>query len=68
MRVRGKQAQRILDTLQGGGRFTVADLSRITGNSDPRGHIRALRKKGIEVLSEWRPNVGAGRHKVYYML
>ncbi len=49
-------------------RLSVADISRLLGYSDPRGHISHLRKKGINVCDEWRtgatPDV---RFKVYYI-
>ncbi len=49
-------------------RLSVADISRLLGYSDPRGHISKLRKKGVNVCDEWRtgatPDV---RFKVYYI-
>lgn len=59
--------RRVLNALQVGGRLSAADLSRITGTSDPRSHIRDLRGKGVDIRDEWRPNVGRGRHKVYFI-
>lgn len=49
-------------------RLSVADISRLLGYSDPRGHIRNLRNKGVNVCDEWRtgatPDV---RFKVYFI-
>lgn len=49
--------------------LSAADISRLLGYSDPRGHIRCLRKKGINVVDEWRtgkPGDGV-RYKVYFI-
>lgn len=43
---------------------SVAEISRQTGFCDPRGHIRDLREKGINVQGEWR-KVDGVRYKLY---
>lgn len=49
------------------GKNSVADICKKTGYSDPRGHIRALRNAGINVLDEWRKTADGVRYKVYWI-
>ncbi len=61
-----KQQNRIFEILKNG-RNTVADLVMKTGYSDPRGHIKALRDKGISVSDEWLKSRDGVRYKVYFI-
>lgn len=68
MQVLPEKQRRIYSILAGGGKYSAADLSVLTHYSDPRGHIRDLRNKGIAILDEWRDNSHKDeRHKVYYL-
>ncbi len=61
----GKQ-RKVWQMLQGGGKYSVADISARLHLCDPRKHIQALRRKGVAVLDEWR-QCGGGRYKVYFI-
>ena len=43
----GRVQQRVLSALMSGNKMTALRISQIAYVTDPRGHIRALRKKGI---------------------
>ncbi len=49
-----------------GGKYSVADISSRLHLSDPRSHIRCLRKKGFAILDEWKETEFGNRYKVYY--
>ena len=42
-----RQQKRLMKILQRGGHYSVADISIMTGQSDPRTHIRHLRNKNF---------------------
>lgn len=50
-----------------GGKYSAADISKALGLSDPRGHIRDLREKGINIKDECRKGVHGGKYKVYWL-
>ncbi len=50
-----------------GGKYSVADISKALGLSDPRGHIKYLRGKGINIKDEWRNGAHGGKYKVYWL-
>ena len=57
--------RKVYDILMSGGKYSVFDITVRLHLADPRGHIAALRRKGIAVLDEWR---GAEtRYKVYFI-
>lgn len=45
--------ERVWDLLKQGGTYSVYDLSTKLHLADPRGHIRALKKKGRPIASVW---------------
>lgn len=59
---------KLLNILSNGGKHSVADLSVVTHYSDPRGHIRKLRDKGVPIRDEWRVAADGVRYKVYFIL
>ena len=59
---RQEKVERILKS----GKHTVAQITLMTGFCDPRSYIRALRKKGINVLDEWVVLRGV-RYKRYWI-
>lgn len=61
-----KHQRRIYEILRDG-KHSVADLVMKTGYSDPRGHIKALRDKGLNVSDEWRETRDGVRYKVYFV-
>lgn len=59
---------RILQILSDGGKYSVSDLAVLTRFADPRGHIKALRDKGVPIADEWKNNKeGDGHYKVYFL-
>lgn len=58
--------RKVRQMLQGGGKYSVADMSARLHLCDPRKHIQGLRRKGVAVLDEWR-QCGGGRYKVYFI-
>ena len=50
-----------------GGKYSVADIIKALGLSDPREHIKYLRDKGINIKDEWRNGVHGGKYKVYWL-
>lgn len=58
--------QEIIECLLREGKQSVSDLTIKTGYCDPRSYIRALRKKGINVLDEWVVLRGV-RYKRYWI-
>lgn len=59
--------RKVYNLLRLGGKYSVYDITTRLHMSDPRGHIASLRRKGIEVLDEWRTTTEGGRYKVYYI-
>lgn len=53
--------------LCGGGKYSAADISVRLHLCDPRGHISALRTKGINIHDEWREDKYGVRYKVYFL-
>ena len=47
--------------------YSVGDITIITGQSDPRGHISRLRRKGFSILDEWCQNDYGDRFKRYFL-
>lgn len=46
---------------------SVVDLVRYSGFSDPRGYIRDLRNKGINICDKWQTTTEGARYKVYHI-
>ena len=64
--VTGRIMKRVLNLFLSGGEFSVLDISEKTGASDPRGHIRSLRNRGIPILD--RMEKRKNRHyKIYFL-
>lgn len=61
-----KVQRKVFNLLSGGGKYSVTDICVRLHLCDPRGHIAALRRKGIDVRDEWRQCDG-GRYKVYFI-
>lgn len=62
-----RQQKRLMNILQRGGHYSVGDITIITGQSDPRGHISRLRSKGFSILDEWCQNDYGDRYKRYFL-
>ena len=59
---------RVLFVLASGERLTALQIGNRAHVTDARGHIKALRDKGITILDAWIKSVEWGtRCKVYYM-
>lgn len=63
----GYHQNRLYNFLSAGSHQSVADISTALKLSDPRGGIRDLRDKGIEILDEWIPAEHGGRFKRYFL-
>lgn len=59
--------RRVFNALAAGGKMSAADISIKTLCSDPRGHIRDLREKGVNIADEWRITDYGNRYKVYWL-
>lgn len=57
----------VFTLLASGGKYSAADISARLHVSDPRGHIRCLRDKGIKILDEWCTSEHGARYKVYFI-
>ena len=57
----------VYNLLARGGQYSAADISTCLHLSDPRGHIRNLRDKGIPILDEWRKSEHGTRYKLYFL-
>lgn len=62
-----RQQKRVMEVLQRGGHYSVSDITILTGQSDPRGHIRRLRNKHFPILDEWCQNDYGDRFKRYFL-
>lgn len=62
-----RQQKRLFDTLLRGGHYSVADIAIIIGQSDPRGHISRIRRKGLTILDEWCETEHGDRYKRYFL-
>lgn len=62
-----KIRQAILAILEDGRPHSVTDLTGQTGSSDPRGHIRRLRKAGIPIADYWDTTAEGNRFKHYFL-
>ena len=49
------------------GKCSVGDISAVYRISDPRGHIRDLREKGVNILDEWCKGDDGIRFKRYWI-
>lgn len=62
--------KRIYDLLSGGRVYTCLGIMRALMISDPRGHMAGMRRKGVQIVSEWR-RAGHGktatRFKIYHI-
>ena len=59
---------RVLSVLRDGGRMTALQIGNRAGVTDPRGHISALRRKGIPIADQWVKSQNWGtRCKIYYL-
>lgn len=61
-----KVQRKVFNLLSGGGKYSAFDIAMRLRLCDPRGHIAALRRKGVEVLDEWKTGEGT-RYKVYFI-
>lgn len=59
--------RKVYDLLSIGGKYSVFDITTRLHIADPRGHISILRRKGIEILDEWRTTTEGERYKVYFV-
>lgn len=57
----------VYNYLLNGGMYSAADISKALHLSDPRSHIRELRKKGFAISDEWRKSEYGSRYKVYFV-
>ena len=62
-----RQQRRVFDLLCKGGRYSVTDIVRNLGQSDPRGHISRLRSKGIKIDDERITAPEGVNYKVYWL-
>ena len=62
-----KIRQAILRVLEDGRPHSVADITKRTGSSDPRAHIRHVRKAGIPIADYWSKTAEGGRFKYYFL-
>lgn len=58
--------RKVFNLLSGGGKYSAFDIALRLRLCDPRGHIAALRRKGVEILDEWKTGEGT-RYKVYFI-
>lgn len=49
------------------GKCSVGDISAVHRVSDPRGHIRDLREKGVAIMDEWCKGSDGVRFKRYWI-
>ena len=49
------------------GKCSVGDISAVHRISDPRGHIRRLRNKGVTIKDEWCKGLDGVRFKRYWV-
>lgn len=61
-----KQAQRLYNLFKSGRCFSVADITIILGQCDPRGHIRELRNRGVSIADKW-VTTDDGHYKLYWL-
>ncbi len=66
-KIRDKNQRRILELLQRGGTWSVADITLATHFSDPRSTIRELRHKGHNISDIWCKASTGGRYKRYFI-
>lgn len=59
--------RKVYNLLNDGGKYSVYDIVLRLRIADPRGHIAALRRKGIEILDEWKTTSDNNRYKVYFI-
>lgn len=59
--------RKVYDLLRSGGKYSVYDITTRLRLADPRGHISALRRKGIDIRDEWRHTSRGERFKVYFI-
>ncbi len=65
----GRVQQRVLSALMSGNKMTALQISQIAYVTDPRGHIRSLRKKGYHIKDIWvKSMVWGTRCKLYYLV
>lgn len=57
----------VYNLLKAGGQYSAADISIRLHLSDPRGHIRSIRNKGIRILDEWQTSEHGTRYKLYFL-
>lgn len=62
-----RQQKKVYDLLNGGGKWSVAELSARLWLADPRGHIAELRNKGVAISDEWKTSEYGSRYKVYWL-
>ncbi len=63
----GFHENRVLNLLLDGIHRSAADISIALHNSDPRGIIRNLRHKGVQIADEWCDAVHGSRYKRYFI-
>lgn len=63
----GRQQGRVLRLLLKGGMYSGGDIARELGMSDPRGHIRDLRRKGYPISDIWVNTQYGTRYKKFFI-
>lgn len=64
----GRVQGRVLAVLKSGERLTALQIANRARVTDPRGHIAALREKGVGITDAWIKNPEWGtRCKVYFI-
>lgn len=63
----GRQQGRVLRLLLKGDKLSGGDIARALGMSDPRGHIRDLRRKGYLISDMWVKTKYGTRYKLFFI-
>jgi hypothetical protein len=63
----GRVQYRVWSLFLSGKKLTGADISHLARVTDPRGHIAALRNKGLPISAIWVSTADATRCKRYYL-
>ncbi|MBO7263885.1 MAG: hypothetical protein J6U93_05125 [Alistipes sp.] len=63
----GRQQGRVLRLLLKGQKLSGGEIARALGMSDPRGHIRDLRRKGYPISDMWVTTSYGTRYKLFFI-
>lgn len=63
----GRQQGRVLRLLLKGDKLSGGEIARALGMSDPRGHIRDLRRKGYPISDMWVTTQYGTRYKLFFI-